>query len=68
MPPLRIGFKMRQARNEKKKSAWGSGSVPGVCVCVTEAIDSFFYFTTGMNVAGVLLSIHTPLLTKGQSF
>ena len=23
---------MRQARNEKKKSAWGSGSVPGVCV------------------------------------
>ena len=39
-----------------------------VCVCVTEAIDSFFYFTTGMNVAGVLLSIHTPLLTKGQSF
>lgn len=53
---------------KKKKNAWGSGSVPGVCVCVTEAIDSFFYFTKGMNVAGVLLSIHTPLLTKGQSF
>ena len=39
-----------------------------VCVCVTEVIDSFFYFPIGMNVAGFLLSIHTPLLTKGQSF
>ena len=56
-----------QARNEKKR-ARGVQGVCLVCVCVTEAIDSFFYFTTGMNVAGVLLSIHTPLLTKGQSF
>ena len=47
--------------------------VPGVCVCVClcvllKRLTHFSYFTTGMNAAGFLLSAHTPLLTKGQSF